>query len=209
MFLGHHHDDNLETFVLRKVAGSNFEGLNSIKVLSNYQNILIFRPFLHFTKKEILIFAKKNNVKWIEDPSNYNMLYSRSKIRSVIYENLKIKKIVNRKYQFISSLYNDYIEMINHYMSRAIICVKYSSIKIDRLFFIQLPAEISYKILAISVNYVHKRNQTIRYTKLQSICSDLANKIVKIRSQNTFFVSINREILIFPSKINISDNIVF
>ena len=30
LFLGHHFDDNLETFLIRKVAGSNFEGLASM-----------------------------------------------------------------------------------------------------------------------------------------------------------------------------------
>ena len=33
LFLGHHFDDNLETFILRKLAGSNFEGLNSMQFL--------------------------------------------------------------------------------------------------------------------------------------------------------------------------------
>ena len=31
LFLGHHLDDNLETFVLRKIAGSNFDGLRCMK----------------------------------------------------------------------------------------------------------------------------------------------------------------------------------
>ena len=31
LFVGHHLDDNLETFIYRKVSGSDFEGLQSIK----------------------------------------------------------------------------------------------------------------------------------------------------------------------------------
>ena len=36
LFLGHHLDDNIETFILRKIAGSNFEGLNSIQFTNCY-----------------------------------------------------------------------------------------------------------------------------------------------------------------------------
>ena len=41
LFYGHHLNDNLETFVLRKVSGSNIEGLNSINFLAvNLENFL-------------------------------------------------------------------------------------------------------------------------------------------------------------------------
>ena len=39
LFLAHHQDDNIETFLLRKIAGSNLEGLSSIKLKSSYKNI--------------------------------------------------------------------------------------------------------------------------------------------------------------------------
>ena len=31
LFFGHHNNDNIETFLLRKIAGSNFEGLRSMQ----------------------------------------------------------------------------------------------------------------------------------------------------------------------------------
>ena len=51
LFIGHHHDDNIETFFLRKIAGSNFEGLNSIQEKTIYDCIQIIRPLLNFSKK--------------------------------------------------------------------------------------------------------------------------------------------------------------
>ena len=59
LFLGHHFDDNLETFILRKIAGSNFEGLNSIQFTTIFENIQVVRPFLFYRKKDILLFNKK------------------------------------------------------------------------------------------------------------------------------------------------------
>ena len=39
LFIGHHYDDNIETFMLRKIAGSNFEGLNCMQEKTIYKDI--------------------------------------------------------------------------------------------------------------------------------------------------------------------------
>ena len=52
LFIGHHYDDNLETFMLRKIAGSNFEGLNCMQEKTIYNDVQIIRPLLKFTKKK-------------------------------------------------------------------------------------------------------------------------------------------------------------
>ena len=39
LFLGHHYEDNIETFLLRKIAGSNFEGLNCMQMKTIQDNI--------------------------------------------------------------------------------------------------------------------------------------------------------------------------
>ena len=46
LFLGHHFDDNIETFLLRKIAGSNIEGLNSMQMISIFNNIQI--TYIHY-----------------------------------------------------------------------------------------------------------------------------------------------------------------
>ena len=54
LFIGHHYDDNIETFMLRKIAGSNFEGLNCMQEKIIYNDVQIIRPLLKFSKKQIL-----------------------------------------------------------------------------------------------------------------------------------------------------------
>ena len=44
LFLGHHYDDNIETFILRKIAGSNIQGLISMKEKTLFEGIQIIRP---------------------------------------------------------------------------------------------------------------------------------------------------------------------
>ena len=59
LFLGHHFDDNLETFILRKIAGSDIEGLNSMNSEAIFEKVRILRPMLNCTKESIIRFAKK------------------------------------------------------------------------------------------------------------------------------------------------------
>ena len=54
LFFGHHYDDNLETFLTRRVSGSNLEGLSCIDSFSIRNKISIIRPLLKFTKRGFL-----------------------------------------------------------------------------------------------------------------------------------------------------------
>ena len=46
LFVAHHKDDNLETFLNRKIAGSDFYGLKSMSELSLYNKVGVIRPLL-------------------------------------------------------------------------------------------------------------------------------------------------------------------
>ena len=39
------------------------------------------RPFIDISKEEIKVYAKQNNITWIEDPTNSNISIRRNKIR--------------------------------------------------------------------------------------------------------------------------------
>ena len=84
LFVAHHKDDNLETYLNRKIAGSDFYGLKSMSELSLYNRICIIRPLLIFSKKTLLDYNEKNKIKYINDPTNLNLDYTRPTIRSFL-----------------------------------------------------------------------------------------------------------------------------
>ena len=96
LFLAHHYDDNIETFLIRKLSGSNFQGLRGMQYKSINNSIQILRPLLSHTKKEILEFNLKNKIFYLNDPSNLNIKYTRVAIRNFLNKNnihhKKIKK---------------------------------------------------------------------------------------------------------------------
>ena len=81
----HHLDDSLETFLINFTRGSGLDGLTGIP----QQNGSIVRPLLPFSRTEIEIFAKENNVEWREDSSNTSDNYLRNKLRHDVIPMLK------------------------------------------------------------------------------------------------------------------------
>ena len=81
IYLGHHLQDNIETYIMSDMKGT-------AKFIP-YQRDNIIRPFLLVSNKEINEYCVKNNVTWIEDPSNSENNYDRNKIRNQIIPVLK------------------------------------------------------------------------------------------------------------------------
>ena len=84
LFMGHHLDDVIETFFLRALRGSGIEGLSSIPKERALGKGKLIRPFLNVSKSEILARAKKDKLKFIEDPSNKDISFDRNYLRNKV-----------------------------------------------------------------------------------------------------------------------------
>jgi tRNA(Ile)-lysidine synthase len=81
LLLGHHAQDQEETFWLRLASGSGLEGLTGMKKKSLRDGILILRPLLTASKDQLKAFLKSQNQPWIEDSSNENKKFFRGRLR--------------------------------------------------------------------------------------------------------------------------------
>jgi tRNA(Ile)-lysidine synthase len=81
----HHLNDRLETFLINFSRGTGLDGLTGIPA----QNDKIIRPLLSFSREEIEIYAKENNLQWREDSSNSSDKYLRNKLRHDVIPILK------------------------------------------------------------------------------------------------------------------------
>lgn len=91
LYLGHHLNDQLETFMLRLINGSGLLGLScmrplSFKFSSSGKKIRIMRPLLGFSKNQLISTLEHHNHEWIEDPSNFKSDYTRNVIRQYLKE---------------------------------------------------------------------------------------------------------------------------
>lgn len=83
LFLGHHKDDQAETFLFRLAKGSGLEGLCAMQELQplNDTSVFLARPFLHTSKEVLVRFCKAMQLPFIEDPSNHNEKFARARLR--------------------------------------------------------------------------------------------------------------------------------
>jgi tRNA(Ile)-lysidine synthase len=80
----HNLEDQVETFFIRLSRGSGLRGLSSMKQLSKVDNqVNLFRPLLEVKKDFLIQISKKIFGKYIEDPSNKNNKFLRTKIRNL------------------------------------------------------------------------------------------------------------------------------
>lgn len=74
----HHADDNIETVVMNFLRGTGLKGLIGMDI----EYLEIFRPLLPFRKREIIEYARQNNLKFVEDSSNASNKYTRNYFRN-------------------------------------------------------------------------------------------------------------------------------
>jgi len=81
LFVAHHADDQVETFLLRLSRGSGVDGLAAMAPATVRDDIVIARPLLGFAKAELIAFCRDAGQPWIDDPSNENPVSARVRFR--------------------------------------------------------------------------------------------------------------------------------
>ena len=118
VFLGHHLDDLKESYFLRKIQSSNVLGLSNV-FQEKFEKLNIHRPLVKYSKKQIKAYARKNKLIWFEDRSNFELDYSRNKVRSYLSSNSKISQAIKKdmwNYQdmkYLVDFYSSYFERLS------------------------------------------------------------------------------------------------
>ncbi len=78
IFTAHHKNDLAETFALNLARGGGW------RAVACFDSLDIKRPFLRFSKLEILKMAKQRGLVWREDSTNFSQKYARNRIRKTL-----------------------------------------------------------------------------------------------------------------------------
>ena len=118
LFLAHHGDDLIETILMKIERGSNLEGYAGIKEISELEDYTIIRPFLKYTKEDLIEYNKTNNIKYYIDKSNQDITYKRNNYRHNLLPFLKKQdKNIHKKYLTYSKTLLEYVNYINDEVS--------------------------------------------------------------------------------------------
>ena len=199
LFLGHHFDDNLETYLIRKINGSNFEGLGSMEEITYFKKIQILRPFIKIKKKSILSFNKKNKLIFVNDPSNKDVNYTRVKVRNFLQNN-KYKKLI--KYDFINLKKEMpyYKNMIWQCLINILDDVKPHSIKISRNKLLKFDDLIIEKIILICLKFFSDQKYKVRSSTINLFINEMKKSRFKVYNLTGVSIKKNEGLLTFFQK---------
>jgi len=109
LILGHHENDQFETFLYRLFRGSSPYGLSAMQEISVRNNKVLCRPFLQVSKNIIIDVTKNLKLKFISDYTNNDLSYDRNYIRH------KIIPTINNRWETINNVMNHNIELQSNY----------------------------------------------------------------------------------------------
>ncbi|MDC0342933.1 tRNA lysidine(34) synthetase TilS [Alphaproteobacteria bacterium] len=199
LFLGHHFDDNLETYLIRKINGSNLHGLESIKKTNYFKNIQIIRPLIYIDKKSILSFNKINKLKFINDPTNKDLNYTRVKIRNFLLNN-KYKREVKKDFLNIKKQIPNYKKMIWETLIDNLIYVSASKIKISFNNLMKLDDLIIEKHILCLLKFFNKNKAQTKSSKVIILMDNMRKPRFKTFNLSGIIIKKNSDFLSFSQK---------
>ena len=208
LLLGHHLNDLFENFLIRMVRGSGLNGLISFSKNTNYkiQNLNILRPLLNLEKKDLLHISKKVFSFHVQDPSNINENYKRTRIRNLLYslekEGLDIKKLKLTINNLIDS--NKSIKFyVDKNLEKNSIFLKKKNIYILNQNFFDQSHEIIFRSLTKIIQMLGKKYYPVRGKSISKLIKGISkNSFTKVTLGGCFIYRTNKTILISKESSN-------
>ena len=145
----HHADDQVETILMKILNSSGVEGLQGLRKLN--QNII--RPMFNISKGEISDYASLNNVKFIDDPTNCDDLFTRNFLRmNVIPQLKKIKNDIHIPFNNFTDRIDEVHDLITfnvqNFCNSDSYIVRQNTIEINKSEFYTLPFLVQLRIIS-------------------------------------------------------------
>ncbi len=206
LLLGHHKDDLIENFFIRFLRGSGLKGLVSFdKNVSNLNGINIIRPFLSIPKKELDIINRKTFGFFVEDPTNNNDKFLRTRIRKLIKNLNKDGLNFNKFYLTLKNLSKS-DQVIEYFVEKNVLenskyFDKDKKIILSQSFF-NNPEEIILRSFTQVLQKISKKKNYPRGKKVVGLLDSLkfSDKKVKLTLSGCIIEKISDSVIIYQEK---------
>ncbi len=207
ILLGHHKDDLIENFFIRLLRGSGLKGLVSFnKIINEYNSVKIIRPFLHFSKKDLIIINKKTFGFFFNDPSNHNDKFLRTRVRKFLKYLSNEGLNFNKFYLTLKNLSkSDHV--VEFFVKKNIAensknFKKNKKIILNQSFF-NNPDEITLRSFAEVIQQFSKKKNYPRGKKLNYLIDKLktSSKKAKFTLSECIVEKIGDSVIIYPEKL--------
>lgn len=172
LFLGHHQDDQAETFLIRLSKGSGLDGLTGMRASQPYGDLTLLRPLLDVSKEDLIQVCEENGVKSVDDPSNENENFLRPRLRAsravLEEEGLTAKRLSNTARRLQSA--RDALDQItDKVFEESMVERGESALSFDFAFIQNWPYEIGLRVLLKAMNHVTHHNNAGYGPRLEKV----------------------------------------
>jgi tRNA(Ile)-lysidine synthase len=202
LLLGHHLDDLTENFLIRIVRGSGLNGLVSFSKKTKYKdtNLNILRPLLDLEKKELIYTSKEVFNYFVEDPSNINKDFKRTRIRNLL-KSLENEGLDKNKIILTIDNLKDSNKSIKFYVKRNLkdnsTFLKKKNIYVLKSFFFNQSHEVVFRSLTKIIQVLGKKYYPVRGKKVNELIKQINDKsFLKITLGGCIMYKANETILI-------------
>ncbi|MDA0938838.1 MAG: tRNA lysidine(34) synthetase TilS [Proteobacteria bacterium] len=200
LFTGHHMNDQAETILMNIARGSGLDGICGINQAINMMGVNVIRPMLFLQKSHIISILQNKGWGWVDDESNYNLKFKRSRFRQLINAQSEIPverinllaKNANRTRSFLIQHVKEIFHSICHISEFGYLTVKSKA-------FYNLHEEMQTRLLDFILQILGKSSYQIRMRNLQTILSNLIQN--KISTFAGYIAKPNDNLIVFYREI--------
>ena len=206
LLIGHHLNDLFENFLIRLVRGSGLNGLISFDKNTKYKdkNLNILRPLLDLEKNDLLYISKEVFNFFVDDPSNINTVYKRTRIRNLL-QALEKEGLDKKKLKLTINNLKDSNKTIKFYVDKnleknSVFLTKKNTYILNNNFFDQ-SHEVIFRSLTKIIQNLGKKYYPVRGKSINELIKGINVKsFSKVTLGGCFIERVNETILISPEK---------
>lgn len=154
--LGHTHDDQAETFLLRLARGSGVDGLSAMRADWCGQGMRWLRPVLTHRREALRDLLRARDVTWCDDPSNADPRFDRVQMRQAMADLADLGLTVDRLVTTAAAMAEAraVLERAAHVTAKTLCHVEAGDVVIDPKGLMDLPVETRDRIVAGALGFV-------------------------------------------------------
>lgn len=184
LLTAHHQGDQAETLFFRLARGSGMDGLACMPAVSELNGIRLIRPLLNVSKQQLKDTLTHYNQKWIEDPSNDNLDYTRNHIRHMLaatgQDAILIPQACTVARQ-MGAIRNTLENKLASYLTQAISLFPEGYGIIHHKAFVQMPPDLGMRTLSALATTLSGKSYTPRQEKLERFYRDMVSDLISRR----------------------------
>jgi tRNA(Ile)-lysidine synthase len=190
LLMGHHQADQEETALMRLRQGTNLLGLAAMRPLTYTQRCQVVRPFLNTHPDRLRATLKAVQIPWIEDPSNHNPHYERTRWRTK-----KIPQILSSS--TLQSLRTHLERWVRGYLKRHGHHSSFGSLTLEKEALLALPPEFQVLLLSYILRGLGVKKYPPSLQTLEGLLTRLKQKDFKAVTAQGLRLSATRGTFLF------------